>query len=177
MHETRVSSQQVFQGKIVGVRVDQVELDGGRPGRREVVTHPGAVAIVATPDPGHVWLVQQYRYPVGRTLWELPAGTMEPGEPPAVTATRELDEEVNAAAGQMTLLLSVYPSPGFCDEIIHIYHAGALGPGSGRGGDEDERIRARLFSLDEALKLIQDGEIADAKTVAGLYAYARARQG
>jgi len=171
MEETAIERRQVFSGRIFGVRVDQVRTAQGAPAYREVVTHPGSVAVVATPVPDQVYLVEQYRYAAGRGLWELPAGRLEAGEDPQETAVRELDEEVNALAENWAPLITVYSSPGFTDEVISIFHASSLQSGSGKGGDESQ-LRAVLWPLDEALAMIYQGEIVDAKTVAGLCCYA-----
>jgi len=171
MGETVVESRQVFCGRIFRVRVDRVKLAGGAAGWREVVTHPGSVAVVATPTPDQVYLVEQYRHAVGRLLWELPAGRLDAGEEPQAAAARELDEEVNLQAEKLAPLLTVYSSPGFADEVIHIYHASGLTPGSGRGGDE-VCLRVQLWPLAELLTLIEHGEMVDAKTVAGVTCYA-----
>ncbi|HAI20720.1 MAG TPA: ADP-ribose pyrophosphatase [Clostridiales bacterium UBA8153] len=177
MGETVVASRQVFGGRILQVRVDRVELAGGAQGWREVVVHPGSVAVVATPTPGQVYLVQQYRHAVGRLLWELPAGRLEAGEDPREAAARELDEEVNLRAQELVPLLAVHSSPGFTDELVRIYHASGLTPGSGRAGDEPD-LRAKLWALAEVLTMIERGEISDAKTVAGVTLYAlRAGEG
>lgn len=169
--ETVVESREVFRGRILQVRVDRVELPGGAPGWREVVAHPGSVAVVATPTPHQVYLVKQYRHAVGRPLWELPAGRLEAGEDPREAAARELDEEVNLYAQRLVPLLAVYSSPGFTDELTRIYHASGLTPGSGRGGDETD-LRAQLWHCSEVLTMIEHGEIVDAKTVAGVTFYA-----
>jgi ADP-ribose pyrophosphatase len=171
MDEAVVESREVFCGRILRVRVDRVKLPGGAEGWREVVAHPGSVAVVATPTPDQVYLVEQYRHAAGRRLWELPAGRLEAGEDPRAAAARELDEEVNLLAQRLVPLLAVYSSPGFTDELTRIYHASGLTPGSGRGGDETT-LRAKLWHVPEVLTMIEHGEIIDAKTVAGVTFYA-----
>jgi ADP-ribose pyrophosphatase len=170
MHETTVSRDVRYRGRIIEVRRDRVRLGDGSEAEREVVSHPGAVAVVAVSEGGGVWLVEQYRYAVGRPLLELPAGRIETGEDPAVTAARELEEETGWRPGRLRHLLSLYSSPGYSDEVIHIYQASALQPGR-RGGDERGQLRARLLAVDELLELIAGGKLRDAKTVAGILGY------
>jgi len=171
MREELVSSTTVFEGRIVKVRVDQVRLGPeGRAARREVVGHPGAVAVVAVTPDGEVVLVRQFRYAAGEELLEVPAGTLEPGEEPADCARRELAEETGRTAGGVELLASLYTSPGFCDEVIHVFLARLDGtPARPQSPDEDERLYPITVPLAAALKMAGEGRLRDAKTVAGLW--------
>src|SRR5215210_247180 len=127
-HDFRVlDSEQVYEGRVISLRRDTVTMPGGGSSVREIVHHPGAVAVVALDADGRVVLVRQYRHPVGRHLWELPAGLRDSdGEPPLETAKRELAEEAQLAAARWSLLTTSYSSPGFCDEQVLIYLAEEL---------------------------------------------------
>lgn len=170
MKEETVSSEQVYTGRIVRLRVDEVRLvPAGRLARREVVEHPGAVAIVPVTPDGHVLLVRQYRYAAGEELLEIPAGTLEPGEDPTDCAVRELAEETGHRATRVELLTSVFMSPGFCNELIHIYLARLEGMAGGpRDPDEDEQLEVVRLPLARALDLARSGQLRDAKSVVGL---------
>lgn len=178
MKEVLVSSRAIYGGRVVRLRVDDVRLEPeGRLASREVVDHPGAVALVPLTQDGQVLLVRQYRYAAGRELLEIPAGTLEPGEDPEACAIRELEEETGRKAGRLELLGSVYTSPGFCSERIHIYLARLdPGPGGAMHPDEDERLLLEALPLETALEMAMSGRMADAKSVAGL-AMAAARLG
>ncbi len=170
--EQRVSGQRVWGGRLLAVDVDRVRLADGSEAVREVVRHPGAVVVVALDREGRILLVSQFRYAVGRTLLELPAGTLGDGEEPLACARRELAEETSSAAERWTALARFYSAPGFCDEQLHCFLAEDLSPAPGRA-DADERIEVVPISLDRALELIDGGEIRDAKSVAGLLLAAR----
>jgi ADP-ribose pyrophosphatase len=150
-------------------RVVQTTPDGARH-VREVVRHPGAVVVLPLLADGRVCLIENYRVAVGQTLWELPAGTLEPNEDPAETARRELAEETGYRAGRIEHLLSFYTSPGVLDERMHLYLATELaaGPLQLEAGED---IRPRLVAWDEALAMLARGEIRDAKSIAGLLYY------
>jgi ADP-ribose pyrophosphatase len=141
---------------------------------RETVQHPGAVVILPVLDDGRVCLIRNYRVAVDRTLIELPAGTLEPGEEPAVTARRELEEETGYQAGRIEPLTQFFMSPGILNERMHAYLATGLtkGPAHPEAGEEIERL---LVSWDEALRMTLSGEIQDAKTIATLLFYERRR--
>jgi ADP-ribose pyrophosphatase len=161
----RTGSEQIWQGRIAGVRVDRFRHDDGEEVSREIVTHPGAVAVVACDD--HVWLVRQPREPVGDpALLELPAGKLDAdGESPLDTAKRELAEEIGKAADRWEHLVSFWSSPGFSDERVHIYLATGLRDEAAEA-EENERIEVEAVPLSELDALIDRCE--DAKTLVGL---------
>lgn len=165
-----VQSERVFKGRVFDVRIDEVRYDDGAQGRLDIVEHGGSFAILATPGPGRLVLVRQYRHAVGAVLWELPAGTAEPGEDPLAGAARELREETGYRAGRLRPLDplgALYTTPGFCDERLYFFHAERLEPGD-QDLDDDERIEVAVFSIEDAWRLVASGELADCKTVLAL---------
>jgi len=166
--ETRIASRIIYEGKIVNLRVDQVRLPNGREASREVVEHAPAVAVVALDRDQNVLLVRQYRYPVQKEVLEIPAGLVEAGEEPLAAAQRELAEETGRRARHWQLLFSIYSSPGFTDEQLHLFLAQDLEPAGGQHLDEDEFIKVAKVPLAQIPEMIRRGEICDAKSVAGL---------
>jgi len=166
--ETPEASAEKFVGRLVRVTVDTVTLPDGRSATREVVHHRGAVAAVPLDDAGNVHLVRQWRHPVGRTLLEIPAGTLDSGEPYEECVRRELAEEIGQVPGRLDHLTSMFVAPGYADEMIHLYLARDLHPES-RPGDEDENVQVVTMTLDEALAACREGRICDGKSVAGLF--------
>ncbi|MCD6287617.1 MAG: NUDIX hydrolase [Candidatus Hydrogenedentes bacterium] len=159
----------LFKGRVFAVTRDEVTLPSGRLTTREVVRHRGSVTIVGMPTPTEVLLIRQYRYAVGSDLWELPAGTIEVGEPPESCALRELEEETGYRADSVRCLTRFYTSPGFCDELMHVYLAEGCALSGNVSSDDDEDIaEVRIYSLDTAIKMVYDGSIRDAKTIVGL---------
>nr|WP_245301831.1 NUDIX hydrolase [Symbiobacterium terraclitae] len=167
-----IRQEEVYRGRVITVRRDTVQLDG-RERAWDVVAHPGAVVVLAV-DGDELLFVRQYRYAAGEELLELVAGTCEPGEDPAATAERELQEEAGFRARRMTKLAEFYSAPGFCTEKLHLYVAEDLTP-SRLPMDDDEQITLVRLSLDEALRMAVAGELRDAKTLAGVLLYARHR--
>ena len=165
--ERTVSSERIYDGRIVKLRVDTVELAGGRTSTREIIEHRGAVVIAALDGEGNVLLVQQFRKPVEQELLELPAGTLDPGEDPESCAWRELQEETGFRAEKLEKLGGFYSAPGFCTEFLHLFLATGLQP-SPMDADDDEDIRVVPTQLSVVPSLITAGEIRDAKSVAGL---------
>lgn len=161
--ETTRTQHTVYQGKIVTLRVDEVTLPNGATAKREVVAHPGGVCIAPLTDDGKLLFVRQYRYPYGEVLWELPAGKLSPGEDPLEAGKRELHEETGAAAREWRSLGRLYPSPGYCGEIIYLYAATGLSAGESCP-DEDEFLEVDALLLEEAVERVLAGELADAKT-------------
>ena len=171
MEERTLGSTHIWKGHTVSVRVDDVERGDGRHTTRDVVEHPGAVAILAW-DGARLAMVSQWRHATGQVLLEIPAGTLEPGEPPDLTARRELAEEVGVAAATWVTGPSFYTAPGFCTELMHLFLATDLSPESA-DGDEDEELEASWMTLEEALAAIDDGRIIDGKSLAAIYWLAR----
>jgi ADP-ribose pyrophosphatase len=170
-YEKTISSQQIFTGRIINVKVDTVKLPDGSTSTREIVNHAGAVAILPVDEDGWVWLVQQYRKPLERVLLEIPAGTLEPGEKPLDCAVRELHEETGLSADSWEPILSYYSAPGFCDEQLHLYLARDLKVGESHT-DRDEFVEVVKMSLEDAYKAIFTGEIIDGKSIIAIqYAY------
>jgi ADP-ribose pyrophosphatase len=162
-----ITHRRVYEGRIVTFDVDEVEEPGGVRGIREVVRHAGSVAALPVHADGRVVLVRQYRYPVDREVWELPAGRLDGGESPEEGARRELEEEVGLRAGAMEALSVFYTTPGFCDETMHLFRATALSPVPPRPED-DERIEVGTFTLADAREMIRLGEIGEGKTLVAL---------
>jgi ADP-ribose pyrophosphatase len=173
-----VSSERVFEGKVVRVRIDRVRMPDGSVAPREVVEHDDAVAVVALDPDGRVVLIRQYRHPLRHRLWELPAGLRDvEGEPWRQTAARELAEEVGLAADTWHTLVDVHPSPGMAAYAARIYLARDLRPADGehRAEHEEADLEVTWSPLDEAVARAEAGEITNALAVAGLFAAARAR--
>lgn len=143
---------------------------------REVVRHSGSVAALAVQDDGRVVLVRQYRYAVDETLWELPAGRLDPGETPEEGVQRELREEIGHEAGHLEHLVFFYTTPGFCDEAMYVFRATSLRPATA-AGDEDERIEVGAFSLEEARAMIARGDIREGKTLVAVLSELARHQG
>ncbi|WP_127575070.1 NUDIX domain-containing protein [Paenibacillus barengoltzii] len=167
LKETTVSTESIFQGRVISLQLDTVKLPDGTTATREIVKHPGAVAVLAVHE-GRLLLVDQYRQAMGRCELEIPAGKLEPGEDPAEAAVRELQEETGYRCDKLIHLHSFYTSPGFADEIIHLYLAEQLSAGE-MSLDADEFLEVQEVTLEEALDLISEGRIADAKTILAVY--------
>lgn len=163
--EHKVSGTTVFEGKIIKVELDEISLPNGRPARREVVRHPGGVAILTLDQDRQVTLVRQYRYPMAEHVIELPAGKLDPGEDPAAAARRELEEETGVRAGRLDYLGYLLASPGFCDERLHMFLARDLERLPSHP-DEDEFLDVFTVPFEELLSKVMSGEIHDAKSVA-----------
>ena len=173
LEEPTITSETIFEGKIITVQVDYVQLPNGKKATRELVKHPGAVGVVAVTEDDRLIVVRQFRKPLEKVTLEIPAGKLEPGEDPLDCAKRELAEETGYRAGEWTPLVSVFTSPGFADEQIHLYVAKQLKPGESRP-DEDEFVEHTFITIEEAFSLIEKGEICDAKTVLAVYAWQNA---
>ncbi|AKK28221.1 NUDIX domain-containing protein [Mycobacterium sp. EPa45] len=167
-----VSSETVYRGSILALRVDQVRMPGGHVAKREVVEHYGAVAVAAVDDAYRVAMVHQYRHPVGRRLWELPAGLLdEPGEDPVAAAARELYEETGFTAERWSVLVDLVSSPGFADEALRVYLAQGLTDG-GRpdGHDEEADMEVHWFGIEDAAQKVLTGEFVNSTAAAGILA-------
>ena len=165
--EKTLSSEVIFEGRVLHIRKDTVQLPNGSEGIREVLDHPGGVCILALDDQKQVLMVSQYRYPYEQVITELPAGKLERGEDPDLAAIRELREETGASAGRFERLGELYPSPGYCGEIIRMYFADDLTFGN-MDPDEDEFLHMERIPFDTLVERILSGEIKDAKTVAAV---------
>jgi 8-oxo-dGTP pyrophosphatase MutT (NUDIX family) len=167
-----VSSETIYCGKIFALRVDEVRMPGGNVAKREVVEHYGAVAVLAMNDDNEIAMVYQYRHPIGRRLWELPAGLLDvDGEAPHITAARELEEEAGLAAKQWRVLVDLDSTPGFSDESVRVYLATGLSDvGRPEAHDEEADLTLRWFPMDEALRMIMSGEVVNTIAVAGILA-------
>jgi ADP-ribose pyrophosphatase len=166
MEERTLGSRHPWTGRRIGVRIDDVERADGPRTTREIVEHPGAVAILAW-DGERLAMVRQWRHATGQVLLEIPAGTLEPDEPPLETARRELAEEAGVAAAQWEEGPRFFTAPGFCTELMHTYLATDLSAASAEG-DEDEQIEPLWMLLADALGAVDDGRIMDAKTIAAV---------
>ena len=167
--ETTIASERVYDGRVVGLRVDEVRLPDGTSTKREVVEHRGAVAIVGLLPGPQVVLVRQWRHPVGKALLEIPAGKLEAGEHPLECAHRELMEEAGYRAGTLEPLATFYSSPGFTDELLHAFLATDLQL-AGEAADPDEFIQLVPMDWGEAVSMCEDGRIMDAKTILSILA-------
>lgn len=165
--EETLSSRTVYRGRLLHVLEDEVHLPDGKSARREYIRHPGAVMIIPVLDPETVVLVHQFRYPLRRHFYELPAGKREPGEDPLATARRELREECGYEAAEWRRLASVHPCIGYSDEAIDIYLARGL-THVGQATDDEEFVEVVPMKLAEALEWVRDGRITEVKAVTGL---------
>ena len=174
-HE-RLKSERVYEGRLLKIDRDRVRLPNGRETILEMVRHPGASAIVPFITPGDILLIRQFRYATGGFIYEVPAGTLNPGEDPETCARREVEEESGHRAGRLERLASIYTTPGFTDEVIHLYAAFDLTP-VGQNLDHDEVLTVERMPLAEAVARIGRGDIVDAKTICALLLAERAARG
>lgn len=169
---TTLTSETLYVGKIFALRADEVQMPGGRTARREVVEHYGAVGVVALDESNNVAMIYQYRHPVERRLWELPAGLLDVGgEAPHLSAARELEEEAGIKAADWGVLVDVVSAPGFSDECVRIYLAtGITDIGRPEARDEEADLTVKWFPLAEAVDMVLSGEIINSLAVAGILA-------
>lgn len=165
-----VSSELVYRGKAVSLKKEEVLLPSGKKIYREIVIHRGASAIIPVMDNGDIIFVRQYRHPIGEYILEIPAGTLKEGEDPEACARRELEEETGYRAGELIHLLTIYPSPGYSSERLHLYLARKLEKGN-QNLEADEDISITFLSLEDALEAIRERRIRDAKTIVGILYY------
>ncbi len=170
--EKTITSQNIYKGKILNLRVDEIELPDGRNSKREIVEHSGGVTIIAITDDNEILLVKQYRKPAEDVLLEIPAGKLEPGEAPLSCAKRELVEETGYQTDEIKKLFSFYTSPGYSNEIIHLFIARGL-TFIGQDTDSDEFIEVVKIKKQEIMGLINSGKIRDSKTIIGLLRFLR----
>ncbi|CAN7707241.1 NUDIX hydrolase [Paenibacillus sp. LjRoot56] len=167
--EVTTSSELIFKGKIISLQVDQVTLPNGGTASREIVKHPGAVAVIPLLGDKMI-VVEQYRKPLEKSQVEIPAGKLDSGEEPLRAALRELEEETGYKSDNIRLVSSFYTSPGFADEIIHLYIAEDLVKGTANP-DEDEFLDCEAITLEQAQQYMREGRISDAKTIMAVYAW------
>ena len=168
--ERKISSATVFEGNLLKVSVDTVFLPNGRKAGREIVRHPGAVAVLPVLDSGSMVFVKQYRYPMAMAMFEIPAGKLDAGEEPQDCAFRELSEETGYEASRLVKLGRIATTPGFTDEVIHLFAASGLTLHEPHS-DEDEFKEVCVFSPEEVRQKLSNGEIFDAKTISALCFY------
>ncbi len=172
MQETIIHTEEIYSGRVVHFEVLDVRLPNGKTAKRELITHPGAVAVVALDENQRVLMVRQYRVAARRVLLEVPAGTLNIGEDPLVCAERELQEETGYHPGKLESIGGIFVAPGYTTEFIHLFVATELRE-SRLPGDDDEFIELDRISLPDALGMIDRGEIIDAKSITGILKVAR----
>lgn len=165
--EKTLSSQRIYDGRILSLRVDRVLLENGQETVREVIDHQGAAGVVAFDEEGKLLMVRQYRYPIGQEMLELPAGKIDPGETPLQCAARELQEETGYKAETLTELGRVYPAAAYDVELVHLYYAQGLTPVQ-QNLDADEILSVERIDFDEAVRMVLNDEILDSKTQIGI---------
>ncbi|MCK5242117.1 NUDIX hydrolase [bacterium] len=167
-NERKIRRKVIYQGKILDLYVDQIKISDGSRSIREVISHAPAVAMVPLLSGERVVLIQQYRYAIGRMLWEIPAGLVDANETPRQAAIRELREETGFRARRLRLMVNMYSSPGYCQEKIYIYLAQDLSKVADLQLDADEFLSVLIVPFRKALRMITTGEIVDGKTILGL---------
>ena len=167
LKESKLSSEAIFQGRLLDVRKDDVELPNGEISTREWINHPGAVCCVPILPDGKIALIRQYRYPVQEEMIELPAGKLDSGEEPETCAVRELEEEIGYYPGKLTFLTHIHPAIGFANEKMWLYLAEDLEKTDSKL-DEDEFLELIPTYLSEAVQMVWDRKISDVKTIIGL---------
>lgn len=166
LEEKTLKSEEIYSGKVISLYLQDVMLPNGKQSKREIIKHPGAVAILAITKENKIIMVEQFRKALERTIVEIPAGKLEKGEEPALCARRELEEETGYECESLELLTSFYTSPGFADEIVHVYLAKGLSKKENAAAlDEDEFVNLEELTLEEALFYIKEQKIFDAKTI------------
>jgi len=163
------SHERIFDGRVFAIDRDRVRMPNGREVVVDVVRHPRSVVLIPVPEPGHVVLIRQFRYAVNKYLWELPAGSVDPGEEPEAAAKRECHEEIGQLPDTVVRLAALLPTPGYCDEEMIFFRVSGLSvPEEAAALDEDEDIEPRTFTIADAREMVRRGEITDMKTVVGL---------
>jgi ADP-ribose pyrophosphatase len=165
----RLSHERAYDGTVFGVDRDRVRMPNGREVTVDVVRHSKSVVLIPVPEPGKVFLVRQYRYAINRFIWELAAGSVDPGETPEQAARRECHEEIGQVPETIVRMAAMHPTPGYCDEEMVFFRlSGFSVPDEQAEVDEDEDIEVQVFELREARDMVRRGEITDMKTVVGL---------
>jgi ADP-ribose pyrophosphatase len=170
-HAKTLRSERRYNGTVFNLVIDEVEYPSGNRGVREVAEHPGGAVVVPLLDDGSVLLVNQFRYPVKKNLFELPAGKLAAGEDPKVCAARELEEETGYTAGMLAKLTAIYTTPGFCSEQLHLYVATDLKklPTGQRLEEGEMDLTVKAIPLDEVIQMIENQVIVDGKTICGIF--------
>ena len=166
--EKTIASKNIYEGKIIKVTLDTVICPNGNEAQREIVRHPGGVAVVPIDENGFVYMIEQYRIPYDEIILEVPAGKLDKGENPDIAAARELKEETGLLAENLVFMGSFYPTVGFCDENLRMYLATGLTQGEDNP-DEDEFVITRKIHIDELISMIMENKISDGKTIAALF--------
>lgn len=169
MNYKLLNSKILYTGKVFDHQVDEIEYESGNKAIREIAIHPGGAVVVPIKSDGKIVLVKQFRYPLQKTLIELPAGKLDKGEDPLICATRELEEETGYTAKEIKKLGEIYTAPGYCTEILHIYSAKGLTPGNHNREEGEHGMEILELTLDEINKMILSGEINDSKTIVGIH--------
>jgi ADP-ribose pyrophosphatase len=164
LYEKTLHSETIYEGRIIDVRVEDVQLPNGKQSKRELIDHPGAVAIIAQTPDDKILAVRQYRKALGKAIVEIPAGKLEQGEEPELTAVRELEEETGYTCEKLEKVISFYTSPGFANELVHLYVAKGLTKKGEQSADEDEFLDLLHLSIEEMEEMLDSQEIHDAKT-------------
>ena len=170
--EKQLKAEYVFRGRIFNIRVDKALLPDGKTVEREVLEHNGGVMVAPLDEDGNLYFVEQFRYPYSEIVTELPAGKLEKGEDPSEAGIRELREETGASAEKILSLGTLYPSPGYCGEIIHLYLATGLSFGK-QDPDDDEFLEIKKIHISKAVEMVMNGELPDSKTQVGVLKIAR----
>lgn len=170
MNLKKLRTRRIFEGRVFDIIVDDVEYPSGNKTVREVARHSGGAVILARFPDDRIILIRQHRYPLDDFIWELPAGKLHSGEDPLDCAKRELEEETGYLAGEWKLLNSIYTTPGFCDEVLHIYLATDLSetPGGRKLEEGEETMTMKILPIDEAVAMIDAMEIRDGKSICGI---------
>ena len=161
----------VYKGRVFSVEVDKAHFPNGREHDMAIVKHPPSVVLIPLQDDGQVVMIRQYRHALRRELWELPAGSLDPGEPPEAAAARECEEEIGLVPTRIERLRGLYPTPGYCDEEMIFFRLSGLRPpppDSPHEPDDDEDIQSRVMTIAEAKAMVARGEVVDLKTAYGL---------
>jgi ADP-ribose pyrophosphatase len=168
MHYKVNKSEAVYNGRVIDLKVDEIEYDNGAIGIREVAVHPGGAVVIPVKDDGKMVLVKQFRYPLQKTLLEFPAGKLDKNEDPLICATRELEEETGYKTNDITKLGAIYSTPGFCTEILYVFLAKNLKAGTHNRDEGEYGMEVLEYSLDEIKEMICTGELMDAKSICAI---------
>lgn len=167
LKEKTISTERIYDGKMINLRVDTVELPNKKESKRETVEHPGAVAVIAINDENEILMIKQFRYAIQEIIWEIPAGKLEKGENPDDSAERELVEETGYKAKDIKQIARFYTTPGFTDEVMYLYIAKDLIYDK-QNLDEDEFVIVEKIHINNAVEMIYQGRIIDSKTIIGI---------